>query len=340
MHKPTLNLLFVASIATLAAGCSDGDSDSEVSRDLFNLGTTSNTESGNGLPFASFKSFVEQLSDMVEGLEEGESRTVTTTLLRVPESQSAPSREASEVSVTVTRTGEGEADFTLTLNYDGQRRVLDANELIEMANGEQLLLPDGRVLEIENDLLIGHRARMAQILERDNNLVGVSHVVLGLETNPDALVALGERLPNAGSVTYSGEFLGGGTRMNAESEVIGGGLNVVTGEVQIEARFADMLVGGQIDLRHGTVDSAEYTISFNDVAIEGNGFSTTDTSTACEASGTSCSGTVQLGGAFFGDQAQDVGGLVDFDLSATGGSGGDERLVGGGGYVATSQSLP
>ena len=338
MNKSALNLLFAVSIASLSAGCSGSDSDNDVSRDLFNLGTTSNTESRNGLPFAGATEA--EMQEFLD-LDVGESRTVATTLLRVSGPSGTPDVGASEVTLRVTRTAEEDQieSFTLTLDYDGERLVMTGAELAELES-PYIELPDGRFLTI-NGVRTGSESGVLQIeeLDDDENTIGFSHFVAGLETNPDTLVTLGSS-PETGNAIYSGSFIGAGTRMNADNTVIdGGALAGVYGDVEITASFEDMLVGGSIALVADESD-VEYEISFEDVAIEGNGFSTTDTSTSCSGGATTCTGTVQLGGAFFGDQAQDVAGLVDFDLTSIGGEDGDERLVGGGGYAATVQPAP
>ncbi|PJI91690.1 hypothetical protein BC777_0523 [Yoonia maricola] len=327
----------------LTAACSSGGSDSDVTRNSLNLGTTSTEEARNGLPFASeggLEGAFEEVLDQVDDLEVGESAVVTLSLLRViaPEGGSAPAVQVTDETVTLTRTGPEEFDFTLAVTYAGEEVEVDIAQVVEDESTESIDLSELPFFPIPADARAKENVALVQFFEftDEEELVGFGHVIAGLETNPDDLVALGAT-PDGGSVFYQGDFLGAATRLDSNDEpILADGQPVqVFGDVSIEASFSDMSLGGELEI--GTYDGASFGVEFDDVDIVGNGFETSNTGVSCGEAVTSCSGTAQVGGAFFGVDAAEVAGLAEFDLSGFDDEGNGERLVGGGGFVAEQE---
>ena len=322
--------VFRCSAALLALGavaaCSDSD---DVSRNLLNIGTTNAEQARNGLPFAG-----EELPD-IDDLGVGESASVTLSLLRVTQDDvDAPATvELTEETITLTRTGDGEEDFTLTVTYGGEELVFDADsDGPPIVDGKILLPSDGR-FGTESGLL-----QIVELSEDEEDLLGFGHVIAGFETDPDRIAELGSSI-ETGSVIYFGEFIGAATRFDIDGNPIesrGGSIVTVSGDTVIEASFQDMLVSGEIGVSADVGEGFNFEVGFEDVAIAGNGFETTETTVSCNDVITTCTSDTQLGGAFFGEDAQDVGGLVTFDLSGFDDGDNGERLVGGGGFSATA----
>lgn len=315
MHKLSLKCTVACVGLAFIAGCGDsGGGSDDVARSSLNLGTTSTELGRNGIPFAG------EMDELPE-LAVGDSFDAKITVLRVtsPEGGTSTSVSPSDETITLTKTGESSVMFTLT--YDGQEVSLNPDDFDGWVE-----LPDGRILEFY-DGSVGGGSFLIELVEFDEeeDLIGTSYTVLGMETNPETLVALGND-PDIGSVFYSGDFIGAGA--TNEAGVTTGPLEIIYGDVYIEASFADMLMDGEIDMRDYDGDDM-FSLEFEGAAIVGNGFGTSDVDVSCGE--LSCDGTAEIGGAFFGENADSVGGLVEFDVSSPDS---DVSLSGGGGFHA------
>ena len=147
--------------------------------------------------------------------------------------------------------------------------------------------------------------------------------VAGLETNPDTIAEMSDTL------TYYGYFDGWGNFIAADGSV-DDYTSSVGGDVTIEANFGTGMASGVFETdelyayNEGEDLYPTVTFEFED-AIMGNGFNAELTMSCSE--GFTCEGGGEIGGAFFGPGAEDVGGIAALEGTITAGDDTDGAIT-------------
>ncbi len=143
-----------------------------------------------------------------------------------------------------------------------------------------------------------------------SEIVQESALVFGFETDPDVIAAR-----TTGTLTYDGEFFASGD--------LGGDLAIFEGDMTLVADFSGAgTVSGEFAGELQGFD--RITLDIDPSAITGNDFSGT---TACRAL---CTGGGEISGTFYGPDAEEVGGVLIFDLQAA-----TDTYLGAGTFVLT-----
>ena len=141
--------------------------------------------------------------------------------------------------------------------------------------------------------------------------------VIGFQTDPSTIASL------SGPVTYSGEFAGWGNYSDSNNDVISQ-LTNLSGAMTIDVDFTAASVSGRLDPSSGELfyyavpgENSENTVegyfSF-DTDLVGNGFSG-NLDLTCTTTGVTCTGGGEIGGAFYGPDADNVAGLYKLEGS-------------------------
>lgn len=316
----TAGLLFAMGACT-SSSSSDPDQVSRVltGPDALNIGTTSTTDSGNGLPFG------DEAFD-----PEGDIPPMTIRLVRF-----ISNNETGETFVQVTEETLTAVDLVDRSSLTGT--ITFGNETITLTNGEATL-SDGRTLFVE-EALGGDYSSIANAYayvdaapgEPGFNTDGM--FALGLQTNPAAMPT------TMGTSTYLGDFIGYGTIQDLNGEVLQSEV-FVDGVTTINARFADNRIGGTLAFETNAAEgvavpfNVNATLQLDETDIVGNGFGTT-ANTVVGCASVECSSSTLIGGAFFGPSADEVSGVAGIDYSEGNGAGDGVRLIAAGGFIAT-----
>lgn len=300
--------------AVVLAGCSSDSSTATPGGDTavqLNFGTTSETDSSNGQPFA------DEVSQNGEAPPPG-----------------AGFDDAGQVLL-VTRSIDGTTDEVVinlaNANYSIDRGDLDVGRdgafLLEI-NGEDIPFTfgdssSGLLLVGESEDGTEYEIRTASNgVFSSTNLISIVNgtdpgafglYTFGFETRPGDL-------PADGSVDYAGD-LAGGVYSDGETSDL-------TGEIQFTANFGTSRISGTAN---ATAFSRNIEFSINETDIVGNGFTTTATA-VCPILD-ACESNTQIGGAFFGPDGSEISGIAVIDETITTDLG-TSNVVGAAGYTA------
>ena len=315
----------VAAISlSFVAGCMGGEpgftSRVVTGPDALNIGTTSTTASASGIPFSGGEDL---------GALDGNRYTLIGRLVRF-----LVDWETGEQSIVVTDEQlrlsfvEGE-DFVQSITFNG--RTYDFNSL------GQSSLPNGQVLRVSD---AGNQTYLGALRVRSyttDDFVGGfdtdGFIVLGLQTNPNDM-------PDSGVTTYEGGIGGYGNLFDGNGDLLAD-IQLFEGTATIGIDFGNSAVTDtNVELLMG--DFALYqTLLFDGDGslISGNGFADTLSFSTCPTS--DCTGTVLIGGAFFGPNGEELAGniAVDYTINATDPLDSD-RFIGAGYLVATEVPDP
>lgn len=219
----------------------------------------------------------------------------------------------------------------------GEVRQETTDEILEFQDSENLTITlDGKVLNIvdgeapadDGDVFTLREARTGRavrafVLEKGEPNpfegiefeIGSSSFLIGAETNP-------EQIPDSGSVNYSDSFSINPVAGRQEA------LNVF---VSLDADFGSSAISGDVDLR-GADFRPLFDLELAPTEIIGNGFAGDLT-----CSTANCTSNSEIGGVFFGDEAAEIGGLINLDVTTTDSIGGTTNLIGTGAFVATER---
>ncbi len=333
-----LNTKFAASTAILLALAACGGSSSstdaagDVSRiitgaDALNIGTTSTTESANGLPFA------------IEGAEidpEGGLPGATVRLVRfISDNQTGETvLQVTEEFATIT-TFQDEEGLSGTLTFNGETVVFVEGEG-QLDDGTDIFI---FVNQGGDWSAVISPYSYAYYDDEDGmspsaGLNTEGSFVVGLQTNPNNMPT------EMGTTTYSGEFSGYGTLLDLEGEggVIANEVGISGGTI-LNAAFGDGNIGGSLffgteGIEGDLIEENVFAeLELTEADILGNGF-VTDANTVLECGGINCTSATQIGGAFFGPNGEEIAGTAGIDFSQEN-EGGSVRFVGAGGFIAT-----
>lgn len=279
----------------LLTACGSGSgSGSAGSDDTFFVGSTGGSVAASGLPFATPSSV---LADV-----EGETITVKVVRFIMDWDTNTLSREITEETLTIPEgdTSEELDDITLTLGgetltfVDGAAPTSSAQGDWTSRDAQILTNVMGGSIYVyeydENELLTG---------EFDSQ----AFFIIGNETDPDVISAA------SNTIFYSGFTDGYGTILDVDGNAIFTEAPFF-GDINLIANLGDGLVSGSFD--DSSFAGVEVEMSFEDAPIVGNGF-VADLEASCVDFTCSTEGTI--GGAFYGDDAQETGGIFGFDLT-------------------------
>ncbi|SFS12004.1 transferrin-binding protein-like solute binding protein [Yoonia litorea] len=145
----------------------------------------------------------------------------------------------------------------------------------------------------------------------------------GFETDPSSLPTF------AGTTDYTGTLLGFANVVDQNGNLIEQEV-LLTGDAAIAVRFADGRVGGSVDTQATglALTYLDDVLVLTETDIAGNGFST-DASTLQNCGG--CTSESLVGGAFFGANAEELGGILALDVTNAAGT---QQVIGVGGFIA------
>lgn len=307
--RPTSTILLMTSLSVLAACSSGGGSGADTADQpgLF-FGSTESDVAANGQPFA-------KPGDPVSVLA---TKDVKIRLL-----QDASRDAAGGDGVTLTNEVinlSTPTNFTVTI--DGQE--------ISFVDG-QAIGPNGEVYrgQLTFDGVTG---RISAFEDVEGTVGETYRAVFGLETNPATIDAL------TGQVTYVTDLNASGVVSPAQNNLTAASL---FGSLSLTADFGTGIVNGQGDgsivVSDGSTDItpafgvAELDFAVAPGAIQGNGFVADLNVTSC-GNGANCSSNSQIGGVFFGADAQEVAGLATLDITVTDANGDAFTFEGGGDF--------
>ena len=312
--------LAVVSAAALLSACDEVSYVTDPSGpNALNIGTTSIAQSPSGLPFATGQS----LGDLNERYALIGRLVRFETDWTSERSTIVVDEEVIEISFVA------DEDFLSAITLNGQ-----TYELIESDGRYEAELPNGQILTVEsagNTAVVGILNVYSYSDFLDTGFDTDGFIVLGLQTNP------GELPQTPGTVIYRGSVFGFGNRFDQDGAYLSDGERF-DGTAEIDVRFADGEVSGTyLELGLTSVEGSPAAFfSGNGAPIVGNGFADTMSiiQGACPEM-TTCSGTVLIGGAFFGADAEELAGNVgvDYTIISTETDLG-ERFVGAGAFVA------
>lgn len=312
--KMTSNLnkaLILVAVSTLTAcGAGGGGDDGGVAQPALFFGSTEGAVARSGLDFADGS---QNKADL-----EGQQHTVRVTRTITNTATGEVEKRITDEVITL---GAAEADgfvddFTITLDGETLEFV---GSITERADGTS-------IIGFERDDVTGFRTDFVRGINllatpgfggRDDETT-TAFFVTGFETAPDVVAALG------GTTIYSGGIFGA---MNSDERT-----DAFEGSVTLNASFDDGMIDGSFNLTsfgtqfgQGTVD-----LALAPTAVTGNGFAGDLTVTDCSFD--SCTSASSVGGAFFGPNAEEVGGIIDIDITATQG-GVDDQVRGDGVFL-------
>ncbi|PUB11262.1 transferrin-binding protein-like solute binding protein [Yoonia sediminilitoris] len=285
------------------------------------FGTQSGEASATGIAFAS----AEEVFDLArDGLESG--GTVRVVAVERDEAGNARLRITDEtLTVTLPET-EGDRRLVVTLTDPNGLRSSE-----NMSEDNYIFVDQGYRFASEDG-----RPSVATVFFQDETTAGFA--VFGAETNPDELV------PSLGTVNYeaplrlTGAVVDGG---GLESRLRAGGF------ISLDADFAQSSVTGEMELflpvdlpleqmelpmmrPEGTL-----TVALEEADILGNGFGTTANTVVSSVDGATFTSDSNVGGVFYGQDAETVAGVVGLDITATNDETGEtQQFIGAGSFVS------
>jgi len=160
--------------------------------------------------------------------------------------------------------------------------------------------------------------------------------VVGFETDP-AVIA-----ETTGAASYRGLFEGYGGLLSRSTDAESGDVTEevtnaieVSGTVQLSISFDDALVDATLDGSLDGTEQADFQASLDDAPIVGNSFFG-DLAVEC-LNGFTCTSNSEMGGAFYGPDADEAVGLISFDVEGEDDSGNEIRFVSGAFFGSTDQ---
>lgn len=283
---------------TTLAACGGGGGDDQPG--LF-FGSTDPAASRSGLDYA----------DGTQNLTDLEGQTHTVRVVRVVTNKVTGVVEQiiSNETLTLTPSGDGE-EFTITL--DGETLTF-VDEVAERADGTFLTQSDPSDSPSLNHAILYELFASPEDGGPEDELTQANFVT-GFETSPDAAAL------TTGTVFYEGEFDGGG---NSGSQG-----NEFEGDFILVADFGTSTISGDVTLTSFDTAFGRSTVEFDlaQTAITGNGFAGDLTLTSCSIG--TCTSDAEIGGVFYGPNAEEVAGLIFVDVTATNDAGETDQVSG------------
>lgn len=296
------------------AACGGSNSNAPVDRlAAIAFGSTNPAEAANGLPYA---------SDETNNLD----------LV----GQNIKALSATNVLDQATGEGTIAVDTSVLEFIDGENFTVHVNgETLEF-RGNQATRDNGDVLRAFVTSFEGaSQIRISPTAPAGNELFN-SNLVFGFETNPETIATL------SGSARY-GVFLFASGTLKEDGVPVAGATGNAGGFTILTADFDTGTVNGSGELRVGKSTSFDGAIqplgnldfSLVEADIVGNGFQTGLTATGCSNPG-ACSSDSQIGGVFYGENAEQLWGIGVLDLTITDEDGTIIEFEGSGAFVDAS----
>lgn len=283
-------LLMIGSMTILTACAGSGGGDENEPLGL-SFGSTDPAASRSGLDYA----------DGTQSLTDLEEQSHTVRVVRTIKNltKGEAQRRISDEVLTITQGGNGD-DFTITL--DGE--VLTFVDSVTLRASDQSSI-DGFTPTGFSGLRNASIFQLAAVegnSGRENELMS-GFLVTCFETSPDAVMHI------AGSTIYTGAVRG-----RTDPDNFGGNFE---GDFTLAANFDDNMVDGEIGLRSFDTELGIGDLNF-DIApaqITGNGFAGDLTLTGCTFA--TCTANGEIVGVFYGQNADEVAGLLSLDVAIT-----------------------
>lgn len=303
--------------AAVLAGCSSGSSTATPGGDTvvqLNFGTTSETESSNGQPFADEIAVDDNGAPLA-----GEGFDNAGQVLLVSRSTDGTSDEVvinlANANYSIDRGDPGvggDGAFILEINGEDIPFAFGADSGGMVLVGES---EDGTEYEIRtaSNGVFSSTNLISIVNGDDAGPFGL--YTFGFETNPS-------QLPT-GTAIYSG-LLAGAVYSDGDSSEL-------SGTIRFNADFDTSRISGSAN---ATAFEQNIDFTIDETDIVGNGFTTTATA-VCPIPD-ACESNSQIGGAFFGPDGSEISGIAVIDETITTDLG-TSNVVGAAGYTATSQ---
>ena len=157
------------------------------------------------------------------------------------------------------------------------------------------------------------------------------YFAIGFQTDPDEILEM------SGPMEYLGEYHGFGQLLDVENRLLDDEL-VTNGRISITVDFdrssASGVLNGVFDPK-GADDA--YQMFFVDAPLDGNSFAAAP-DMVC-APGAACTSATNLGGSFFGPEADEISGVIGFDETTEIGDT-TTRFIGAAGFSTTRHPEP
>ncbi len=328
MHK-YLNTTFIVGAALTLSAC--GSTEPLVSRvltgpDALYLGTTSTTDSANGLPFA---------TDMPSDGDFDNPATVRLVRFVSDNVTGETTIQITEETFLIDITAPETEGFNGTITYNGETlTVVDGQATL--ANGQTLY---SYINTGEN---FSGTIALYTYAYKDTDGPGINSegfFAIGAETNP-------AQLREFGNVEYSGDVSGYGTVLDGSGQVVENEVSIF-GTVFIDVDFDENSVNGFMDFSvnglmgfdvssEGEMTSLTAQLDLTQGDLIGNGFATDANNVIACPEFSTCTSNTQIGGALFGPDGEELSGVTGIDYSEFGEDGDNAHLIGAAGFTLTS----
>ncbi len=282
-------------------------------------GTTANSfvlsagAEGSGLAFAGSGG-----SDLLLDLGDGE--VIKVRLIRYENIQGELTARLISSDETLTLTENASGDLVGTFTFAGETIELDFLNDIGSASGE---ISTGRFVEFfaaeEGEHVGAFGVYTYEYLESspvDGGLNTEGNFVIGFRTPDSALDSF------TGTASYEGDFSGFGHVLLKGSTPEGFNEDSVSGNIVFDVAFGNApTISGSLTGRGGF----DFTGDIAEVPINNGAFEST---VALDCGANICSGSPEIGGAFYGPDGEEIAGLITIEVDASGPSAnGDDGLT-------------
>lgn len=310
MSQLSNNVLLIGSLIALSACSGGGNSGGDVVAEqsaLF-LGSTDPVASRSGLDYADG---TQTLDDLV-----GQTHIVRLVRTVTDVATGETTRNISDETLTINAVGDAD-NFTLTLDGETLNFV---DKDAERSDGTSIRGFDLAFFNSFDDLEF---VNVIRLIDNENteggreNEVTSAHFVTGFATSPDAPAL------TTGFATYAG-IVEGFSRDRG-----------LDGTFVLNADFANGQIDGQVKMDEFEVafGSGNATFDLSTTAITGNGFVGDLTTVDCSFE--SCVSESEMSGVFFGPNAEEVAGVVLFDVTVANEDGDIDKVNSTAGFGAT-----
>ena len=285
--------------------------------DALNIGTTSQSQSGSGLPFAGGETL-----DTLEGRYSAVGRLV----------RFVADYESGERSIVVTDeqlilnfVDDPDAAFVESLTFNGETYDFGPEGEASLPNGQFL-----NVQAVDSAADVGILNLFSYSLDDGFDTDGF--IVLGLQTNPSGL-------RTTGTSSYAGNLSGFGNLFDGNGNFLEDRV-FFDGTATIDINFDDRAVTDTtvfLEVENPPALYTGLTFTGDGSEIVGNGFADTLGFEGCPADAT-CSGGILLGGAFFGETGDQLAGNIAVDyLIEVADPDDSDRFIGAGYFIALEE---
>lgn len=298
------------------AGCSSSGGGFFSSQETLEIGTTSSSNSSNGLPFAVASSVIDD------------------------------TETAGPINVKIVR--------ALTDWDSGSTRLLISSETLTLAPGDlgngldnMTITVGGETLSFVSGTTVSANGQTwSSYLNTVGNVSATGSVysyeggpstsisgaydteaffAFGYETTPSEIAAL------VGNAVYNGVFDGFGQVLDPGTGDVLANERGVTGTISLTADFDNGDIGGALDGTIGYAGGVGFTADFS-APISGNGYVSSLDNLTC--TGASCVSNSDIAGVFYGADAPETSGIMSLDVQVAPTGGGAFQYLGAGGFTA------